>query len=296
MEHALGTIGTNERVVHISIDPQVYPIEPMRDLELILDQFSQPSFHESNQGKEFVLTISNVTLTSQILALLVQLLNHSRRNCDKPSGVDLGLIWDAVCLSHCQFLRPLRAPGGANKGGEADCMQYYTRSLVSTLTRRVRCLTLDESPEIFSCLSSASQLLEVQDLRIIRNSLSEVECSRLTDLVKRSIHLKKLWIAHGSLTMKQRELWIKLPDAFHHLQLLVIHCNHETPSPTAHQLRYHNQMLTEVVCREGGALPRLLQHPQCQLKELVLNSMHLGDWHFMAIVQALPTSHLECSV
>ena len=89
-------------------------------------------------------------------------------------------------------------------------------------------------------------------------------------LGQRSIHLKRLCILHGPQTMKQRELWAKLPDACHHLQGLYLDSLVFT---TAHQLpvtvRHHSQMLSKVVCRDDGAPPRLLQHPHCRLKELI---------------------------
>jgi hypothetical protein len=165
--------------------------------------------------------------------------------------------------------------------------------LASALSRLVLLLGLTSCPEILECLFHVPKL-ECGDLLLDQARLSALECQRLGALVQESDPLKSFTLQGSPIHVEEPQILVESLIHLAHLQEQRI--TETKDSSTTHPP--HGRARRDPACGPGDHdhvvetfLPPI--PPKRVLKSLRLTVMHLKDCHFLTIVQALPSMHLE---
>jgi hypothetical protein len=233
----------------------------------------------------FYMHLHGVVITAPILRMLVEILNHPLPK-DSSATATTERRWDHVSiLDNCTVAR---VDTNSAYLEEDYCSEEDLRLLASTLACRVVSLSLQEAPQILECLSYAPQL-EHDDFSINQMAFSALDCSRLGQLVQRSVMLKNLMIIGPSNLEEPQTLGDCLANSVH-LQVLKFMRLFRPDS-----FQEVGQPFLDTIIRPDGndVVVRLLRNPQSQLKTLHIAGLHMKDRHFKAIVEALPFSKVE---
>lgn len=240
-------------------------------LQSCLEEISKPSVDSTTRTVELTLFLADIS--TSIIPLLVQVLNHP------PPKVptDPKPKWDHVTFCWSSFART----GTADSDNSDWSLHEDIQILASALARQCSRLTLAESPDILECLFHNPHL-ELNELSVAQERLAEVECARLGTLVQKCVSLKELYIFTTYLEGPQ-VLGDHLVEVSH-LQKVDVR-------------RMWGQGLTKGRYRlandfSNGLVGQLLS-PQSRLQQLVLPGILLEDYHFLPIVEMLPTSQLQ---
>jgi hypothetical protein len=213
------------------------------------------------------LSVHDLNITPPILALLLQVLNQ-RRN----------VPWLRVHFCNCKILEEI--DGGVDKCNDADEEGQNSPNdldlFASFLATRIHRLSLKESPTILACLGRAREL-EIAFFLMEQKDFSTVDLINFVDFVERNLMLEGFLLNNMSIKSSS----YGSPKG--------LHLRNSMYSWEAKRRQFQ---LAETFIGQGH-LGRLLYNHQTQLQELTLKHIHLQDRHLIAIVQMLPTSHLE---
>lgn len=260
---------------------------PVDQLRSHIQKFSEPSSFNSCVNtsihdpvpNSFGLYLVCVQITPDVIAPLVELLNQPLPNNCTGNDDNDDSRWERIYFYGCSLTR--RVDYHHIQDDQRQCTPNEMFILLSTIARRTKNLSLCGNPEIVPLLASIPEVdhFDVNSLNILEDAaLSSFEYARLGEMIQKSPHLQDLRL-HLQFSEAPLEMLESLANA---IQLQELHLQLTPPL---------------ILHRAPSILPvwvvPLLKNPLSRLQELHLSNMRLDDCDFIAIAQALPSSHLR---
>lgn len=267
--------------------------KPVDALQKVLAKVSDPSFTENSSAEDVHLTLRAVSITRDIMDVLLRILNYDfdneRREIGSGSGRGKIMKWHQVSFHGCRLVRPV-----AGQDDPHYCTSGQIRCLASALAMRAQSLAVIASPAILEILLEIPHL-QMDKLtmyarepntfpRTLDYGIPRSALTRLGNLIQQSVALTSFSL-DVPLHNVPSELIESLRSATYLQELSVMGAS---------------QGLTQGPSDEwfGGVfIDRFVDHhhPQSQLRRLTLERVMLDDRHFIALTQllTLPTALIE---